>query len=75
MRIANAWSPAAGGLLGRRLGQRGVQSCSQVSRQRRKRRELVDRYVDGPVHRSMVTGDFLTAAQGEVRSEVLAGGI
>ncbi|AFE17044.1 hypothetical protein MRGA327_13450 [Mycobacterium tuberculosis RGTB327] len=75
MRIANAWSAGQVGCWAAGLGQRGVQSCSQVSRQRRKRRELVDRYVDGPVHRSMVTGDFLTAAQGEVRSEVLAGGI
>ncbi len=43
------------GLLGGRLGQRGVQLRPQVDRQRRQRRQLVDRNVDGPVHRSMVT--------------------
>ena len=44
------------GLLGGWLGQRGVQPGPQVGRQRRQRRQLVDRYVDGPVHRSIVTG-------------------
>ena len=44
------------GLLRRRLGQRGVQPMPQVIRQRRQRRQLVDGYVDGPVHPFMVTG-------------------
>ena len=40
------------GLLRRRLGQRGVQPVPQILRQRRQRRQLVDGYVDGPVHPS-----------------------
>jgi hypothetical protein len=43
-------------LLGGRLAQRGIQARTQVRRQRRQRRELLDRYVNGPVHPSMVTG-------------------
>ena len=38
------------GLLGGRLGQRRVQPGPQIGRQRRQRRQLVDRYVNGPVH-------------------------
>ena len=34
----------------------------QVVGQRRQRRQLVDRYVDGPVHPSMVTGRTITLA-------------
>ena len=44
------------GLLGGGLGQRRVQAGAQVRRERRQRRQLVDRYVNGPVHPSMVTG-------------------
>ena len=44
------------GLLRRRLGQCGVQPEPQLVRQRRQRRQLVDGYVDGPVHPFMVTG-------------------
>ena len=44
------------GLLRGRLGQCGVQPMPQVIGQRRQRRQLVDGYVDGPVHPTMVTG-------------------
>ena len=44
-----------GRLLQRRLGQRGVEAVPQLFGQRRKRRQLIDGYVDGPVHPSMVT--------------------
>ena len=42
--------------LPRALGhQRGVEAVPQLFGQRRKRRQLIDGYVDGPVHPSMVT--------------------
>ncbi len=43
------------GLLGSRFGQGLVQPRAQIRGQRRQRRQLVDRDVDGPVHPSMVT--------------------
>ena len=62
------------GLLGSRLGQCGVQPRPQIRRQRRQRRQLVDRDVDGPVHRSMVTGRRSPADQGEaLRSRLRSG--
>ena len=42
-------------LLGGGLGQGGVEPLAQVVGQRRQIRQLVDGYVDGPVHPSMVT--------------------
>ena len=53
------------GLLGGGLGQRGVQPGPQIRRQRRQRRQLLDRYVNGPVHPSMVTGQPERVNQGE----------
>ena len=44
------------GLLGRGPGKGRVQPVPQVVGQWRQRRQLVDRYVDGPVHPFMVTG-------------------
>ncbi len=44
------------GLLSSRLSQRSIQPRPQLIRQRRQRRQLVNRNIDGPVHRYMVTG-------------------
>ena len=44
------------GLLRGRFVQRGIQPFTQVGRQRRQRRQLLDRYVNGPVHPVILTG-------------------